>query len=108
MKSRRVCIPVALLWLAMTSRTYADEELARKYGCLECHSVQSKIIGPAYEDVAARYRGDSNARAALIAKVGRGGKGNWTHVTGGVPMPPFGLRAQSADIERLVDWVLSR
>ena len=104
----RSAFATTILIVASSVPASADEKLARQYGCLECHSVTSRIVGPAYGDVAARYRGDSAARAALIAKVSHGGKGNWTQITGGVPMPPFGRRAPAADIERLVDWVLTR
>ena len=85
----------------------SPEELAKKSGCLECHSVDKKITGPAYKDVAARYKDDSKARTTLIEKVKNGGKGNWTEITRGVPMPPHSKLLSNADIERLVDWVLS-
>jgi len=85
----------------------AGLDLARKSGCLACHSVESKVVGPAWRDVAARYRDDSEARVHLIEKVKKGGKGNWTDVTGGVPMPPYSPRVADADIETLVDFVLS-
>jgi cytochrome c len=101
-------VAAAVLAFAGASEAQADEALARKYGCLECHAVDRKVIGPAYQDVAARYRGVAAARSALIEKVGKGGKGNWTHVTGGVPMPPFRLRIKDAEIEQLIEWVLSR
>ncbi|MEZ0317773.1 MAG: cytochrome C, partial [Methylophilaceae bacterium] len=47
----------------------AAEALAQKSGCLACHSVQQKVLGPAYKDVAAKYKGDKGAEAKLIAKV---------------------------------------
>jgi cytochrome c len=82
-----------------------EEALAKKSGCLDCHSVDKKVIGPAYHDIAAKYKGDAGARATLIQKVKNGGKGNWTEITKGVPMPPH-RRLSEAEIERLVDWVL--
>jgi cytochrome c len=84
----------------------ADLALAKKSGCLACHSVEKKIVGPAWKDVAAKYKGDSGAKALLIEKVKKGGKGNWTEVTGGAPMPPYSPRVADADIEKLVDFVL--
>ncbi|WP_455217285.1 c-type cytochrome [Kaarinaea lacus] len=81
--------------------------LAKKSGCLTCHSVDKKIVGPAWKDVAARYRDDNSARSRLIDKVSKGGKGNWTEVTGGVPMPPYHPRVSTENIEHLVDFVLS-
>jgi cytochrome c len=105
MKARWIGIPAALM-IVSAGQALADEALARKSGCLECHSVDKKVIGPAYRDVAARYKGDARARNALIEKVKKGGKGNWTEVTGGVLMPPHSPRLSDAEVQRLVDWVL--
>ena len=82
-------------------------DLAKKSGCLACHSVEKKVVGPAWQEVANKYKGDKAARAALVEKVKKGGKGNWTAVTGGVPMPPYSPRVADADIEKLVDFVLA-
>lgn len=84
-------------------------DLARQSGCLACHSVENKVVGPAWTDVSMRYRGrdPEMVKAELIEKVRSGGKGNWTEVTGGVPMPPYGQRVADEDIEKLVDFVLS-
>ena len=81
--------------------------LARKSGCLACHSVDKKLVGPAWKDVSARYKGNAEARAKLIEKVSKGGKGNWTDVVGDVAMPPYFPRVTRENIERLVDFVLS-
>jgi cytochrome c551/c552 len=82
-------------------------ELANKSGCLACHSVEKKVVGPAWQDVGARYKGDPGVKARLIDKVKKGGKGNWTEVTGGVPMPPYSPRVSDDAIEKLVTFVLS-
>lgn len=92
---------------AMAMDQAAGLELAKKSGCLACHSIEKKVVGPAWNDVAAKYKGDAGARDALIGKVKAGGKGNWTDVTGGIPMPPYSPRVADADIEQLVDFVLS-
>lgn len=81
--------------------------LAQQSGCLACHSIEKKVVGPAWQDVAARYKGNAAARDQLIAKVKAGGKGNWTEVTGGVPMPPYSPRVSDDNIAALVDFVLS-
>lgn len=81
----------------------ADLDLAKKSGCLACHSVEKKVVGPAWKDVAAKYKGDAGAKATLIEKVKKGGKGNW----GAAPMPPYSPRVSDANIEKLVDFVLS-
>lgn len=84
-------------------------DLARKSGCLACHGLDRKVVGPAWSDVSKRYKGNElqAIKAELIEKVQAGGKGNWTEVTGGVPMPPYGPRVPAQDIEQLVDFVLS-
>jgi cytochrome c len=81
--------------------------LARSSGCLTCHSVDKKIVGPAWRDVAKRYQGADNARARLIEKVSKGGRGNWTDVVGNVAMPPYSPRVSNDNIAKLIDFVLS-
>jgi cytochrome c len=92
---------------AQTNQALAPDALAKKSGCLECHSVDKKVVGPSYRDIAEKYKSDPAARSALIEKVKKGGKGNWTAITNEVPMPPYGRRLSETDITRLVDWVLS-
>jgi cytochrome c len=80
----------------------AAEALAQKSGCIACHNVDKKIIGPAYKDVAAKYKADKDADKKLAAKVKAGGSGVW----GPVPMPP-NAQVSDADIKTLVAWILS-
>ena len=82
--------------------------LAGKSGCLACHKIEAKLVGPAWRDVSKRYKGDPDAKARLVAKVKTGGKGNWTEVTGGVSMPPYSPRVSDENIEKLVTFVLSQ
>jgi cytochrome c len=86
----------------------SPEALAQRTGCLDCHSVDKKKVGPAYRDVAAKYRNDAGARATLAKKIKTGGKGNWTEITGGKGMPPHSALLSEAEISQLVDWILSR
>jgi len=106
MKAKWLTVPVAAAIFAISGQASADLALAKKSGCLACHSVEKKVVGPAWKDVAAKYKGDAGAKAALIAKVKKGGKGNWTKVTGGAPMPPYSPRVKDEDIEKLVSFVL--
>ena len=87
---------------ALASAAYAQEDLAKKHNCFACHAVDKKVVGPAYKDVAAKYRGDKSAPAKLFEKVKKGGAGVW----GPVPMPP-NAAVPDADIKKLVDWILS-
>ena len=80
----------------------ANEELAKKHACTACHSVDKKIVGPAFKEVAAKYRNDKAAEAKLVDKVKKGGVGVW----GQVPMPPNSA-VPDADVKTLVKWVLS-
>ena len=98
---------VTLVSVVVASPAMADLDLAKKSGCLACHNVDAKLVGPAWKDVAARYKEDAGARDALIEKVKKGGKGNWDDVTGGVPMPPYSPRIADTDIEKLVDFILT-
>ncbi len=108
MKTRLLSISAAaVLMLGVAGQANADLELAKKSGCLACHSVDKKVVGPAWKDVAAKYKGDAGAKAALVNSVKKGGKGNWTAVTGGVPMPPYSPRVADADIEKLVDFIIA-
>ena len=106
MKTRLLTITAAVALMMGAQAAYANLDLAKKSGCLACHSVDHKVVGPAWKDVAAKYKGDASAREALIKKVHTGGKGNWTAVTGGVPMPPYSPRVSDENIETLVDFVL--
>ena len=106
MKTRLLTITAAVALMMGAQAAYANLDLAKKSGCLACHSVDHKVVGPAWKDVAAKYKGDAGARDTLIKKVHTGGKGNWTAVTGGVPMPPYSPRVSDENIETLVDFVL--
>lgn len=77
-------------------------DLAKKNNCLACHAVDHKVVGPAYKDVAKKYAGDKTAEAKLIAKVKKGGSGNW----GTVPMPP-NPQVSDADLKTMVKWILA-
>ena len=81
----------------------AAQALAQKSGCLACHSIDKKVLGPAYKDVAAKYKGDKTAEAKLIEKVKKGGSGVW----GPMPMPANSPQVKDADIKTIVEWILS-
>lgn len=98
---------VVTLALTSTSGWAADNtaalELAKKSGCLACHSVDKKVVGPAWKEVSEKYKGNAEMKAKLVDKVKKGGKGVW----GEVPMPPYSPRVADADIDTLVTFVLS-
>ena len=74
MKALLVTVAVAGS-LMMAGQASANQALAQKSGCLACHSVDKKVLGPSYKDVAAKYKGDKTAEAKMIEKVKKGGSG---------------------------------
>jgi cytochrome c len=79
----------------------ASEDLAKAKACTACHAVDRKLVGPAYKDVAAKYKGDKGAEAKLVEKVKKGGVGVW----GQVPMPP-NANVKDEEAKTLVKWIL--
>lgn len=102
MKTLVACLFFSAGFLVGTGNALASEAVAKKYGCLACHAVDKKVIGPSYKEVAAKYKGDAGAEAKLVAKVKSGGVGAW----GQIPMPP-NAAVPDADVKVLVKWVLS-
>ncbi len=93
---------VAALVLGISGVASADQALAQKNACMSCHGVDKKIVGPAFKEVAAKYKNDKGAEAALVAKVKTGGKGVW----GQIPMPP-NPQVKDEDAKKIVHWILS-
>lgn len=91
----------ALAVLASTS-AMANEDLAKKKNCLACHTVDKKVVGPAYKEVAAKYKGDKTAADKLTAKVLKGGSGVW-----GTVAMPANTQVNEAEAKQLVTWILS-
>jgi cytochrome c len=89
--------------LMMAGQAAADQALAQKSGCLACHGVDKKVLGPGFKDVAAKYKGDKAAEAKLVAKVKAGGSGVW----GPIPMPANSPQVKDGDIKSIVKWILS-
>jgi cytochrome c len=101
MKHQALLFVVAAVVAALPAR--ASEELAKKHACLACHTVDKKVVGPSYKDVAAKYRGDKAAETKLFESVKKGSSGKW----GQVPMPP-NTAVPEADAKALVKWILSQ
>lgn len=90
-----------LAGVGMVTQAQADEALAKSKNCMGCHTVDKKLVGPAYKDVAAKYKGDAKAGAELATKIKAGTKGVW----GPIPMPANNVTDDEA--RKLADWVLS-
>ena len=105
MKSRWIALAASLSFAGASHAALdnaAADALMKKDGCAACHAVDKKLVGPAYQEVAAKYKGDKDAAAKLADKVKKGGVGVW----GQIPMPP-NPQVSDADIKELVGWILT-
>lgn len=81
----------------------AAKELANKSGCMACHDIGTKVIGPSFVQIAEKYRGQAGANTQLVKKVKEGGKGVW----GRIPMPPH-EQLKDGDAATIVAWILAQ
>ncbi|MDR2334690.1 MAG: c-type cytochrome [Burkholderiaceae bacterium] len=88
--------------LAVAAPAFADQALATSKNCMACHSVDKKLVGPSFKDVAAKYAGQAGAAEKLASKITKGGSGVW----GPVPMPA-NAQVSDAEAKKLADWVLT-
>jgi cytochrome c len=93
------------LFSSVTAR--ADEAprgqvIAQANACMGCHAVDRKLVGPSFQQIAAKYKGDAQAPSKLARKVKDGGSGVW----GAIPMPAHPAMSD-ADIQTVVGWVLA-
>ncbi|MET0066703.1 MAG: c-type cytochrome [Candidatus Thiodiazotropha sp.] len=104
MKTMLLSAGAAVMILSGVSSASATEmlPLATQRGCSACHQVDNKVVGPAYKEVAAKYKGQEGAVDMLVAKVKAGGSGVW----GPVPMPP-NAHVSDEDIKTVVEWIMS-
>ena len=102
MKSIIVSISVAA-GLAFAGSAMAAEmpAVAKKNGCSVCHSIDKKLVGPAWQAVADKYKGDTSAAGKLTTKMVKGGGGVW----GPIPMPAT-PKLTEADNKELVTFIL--
>ena len=101
---KRVLLACAIAVAASAApAAHANEKLAQSSGCMTCHAMDKKLIGPSYKEVAEKYRNDKQAEAKLFQKVKAGGKGVW----GETPMPP-NAHLKDDDIKTLVRWALAQ
>lgn len=87
---------------AFAQATDPGAKLAQQKNCLACHSVDTKIVGPAYKEIAKKYAAQKDAASLLATKVMKGGSGVW----GTMPMPPQPVSA--AEAQQLVAWILAQ
>ncbi len=104
MKPRLLTMTAGLAFvsaLLVAPAAMADEALVKAKGCTACHANDKKMVGPAYKEVAKKYKGDATAPAKLAEKVVKGGQGVW----GPVPMPPNKVTDDEA--KKMVAYILA-
>ena len=105
---KKLLIPVLLLWTASQAAELSPAEqtaalaLAKESGCLTCHALNEKVVGPAYSAIAEKYKGQSDAAASLAQAIQYGSQGKW----GRIPMPAHASMSMD-DIKILSRWVLT-
>jgi cytochrome c len=103
MRSAIPFLTAAAVSLSGTLALAADgPQLLKDKGCLACHTPDKKLVGPAYKDVAAKYKARKDAEAYLSKKIREGSTGVW----GAVPMPPNGT-VNDAEAKTLAKYILT-
>lgn len=87
---------------SLAAPAFADEALAKSKNCLACHALDTKLVGPSYKEVAAKYAGQKDAVDKLATKIIKGGSGVW----GAIPMPA-NAQVNEAEAKKLAAWVLT-
>lgn len=93
-------VVTGVLMAASTVASANALDTAKKNGCLSCHAIDKKMVGPSWKDIGAKYKG--HKADELIASIKQGSKGKW----GTIPMPPQS-KASDADIAELANYILS-
>ncbi len=103
MKTFNILLVASAALLSLGAQAATGEEIMTKSGCMACHKVDAKLVGPALKDIAKKYKGQ-DVVAKLAAKVRSGGSG----VYGPIPMAPNPVeKISDADLKTAVQWVLS-
>jgi cytochrome c len=103
MKKLSILAAALIAGTALTAQAGPAEDALNKAGCMACHAKDKKLVGPAFKDIAAKYKGQGDAIAKLSDKVRKGGSGNW----GPVPMSPNGPeKINDADLKMVIESIL--
>ncbi|KQW65077.1 cytochrome C [Variovorax sp. Root411] len=93
-----LAIGVSAAWPA---HAVASTALAQKYSCVACHQPATKVVGPSWKDIGAKYGDGKGTAAQLAASIKAGSSGKW----GSMPMPPQ-AQVPDADLQSLAQWLL--
>jgi cytochrome c len=102
-KINKLSMLLGALLLSNSMAANASLELADKSACLNCHSVAKKMVGPAFKDIAAKYKDRKDAAAYLADKISKGSSGVW----GPIVMPPM-ASVPAGDVALLAAWILKQ
>ena len=82
---------------------FANEDLLKKNGCIACHAVDKKLVGPSFKDISSKYKSKKDGAAYLAGKIKSGGAGVW----GPIPMPAQ-AHVKEEDAKKIADWILTK
>ncbi len=99
---KAIVIAAAAVFAMGAGVASADQALAQKSACMSCHQVAKKVVGPSYQDIAKKYKGDAKAADHFVTVIKKGGKGVW----GPVPMPPH-PQVSDENAKKLAAWILA-
>ena len=93
---------IALGGALVAAPAFADQALANAKNCMSCHTVERKLVGPSYKEVATKYAAQKDAADKIAVKIMKGGSG----VYGAVAMPA-NTQVNEAEALKLANWILS-
>jgi cytochrome c len=99
---KSIALIAAASLVALSGGAAASQQLAQSKACMSCHQVAKKVVGPAFQDVAKKYKGDAKAEEHIVGVIKNGSKGVW----GAVPMAKQ-PQVNEADAAALAKWILS-
>jgi cytochrome c len=102
MKKLLITTLTAFAALSASTAAMADLKLATDKNCMACHSVEKKVVGPGYKEIAVKYAGRGDAVDYLAGKITKGGANAW----GPIPMPA-NAQVNAAEAKTLATWVMS-
>jgi cytochrome c len=92
-----------LALLLFSPSIYASEDLIKKYGCVACHNVEKKVVGPAFKDISAKYKTKGDNVNYLAGKIRNGAQGVW----GAIPMPAQ-KQVREDEAKEIAKWILTK
>lgn len=97
----KLILTAAAVFALSATAAHANEAMAKKNGCMGCHQVAKKVVGPAFKDIAAKYKGKADAVTHLSKAIKSGSKGVWG------PVPMAAQPKAAADADALAKWIMT-